>query len=186
MPKISALTSASTLDGTEVLAIVQSSTTVKATVDDIVNYVSAEPSFAKSTGYLTWDGADWEWKDETYAQVSQNNTWTKGQRGAFVALTSTSGSIAVDLDDSNNFKHTLTEDTELAEPTNAVAGQSGVIEFTNHASAPKTLALNAFWKFPGGAPSPVLTAANGAIDVLSYVVASSGTYAICSIGQDVS
>ena len=118
--------------------------------------------------------------------LSEGNNWTGAQRGAFTALTSTSNSIAVDLDDGNNFSHTLTEDTTLAAPSHAVAGQSGVFEFTNHASAPKTLALDAFWKFHGGAPSPVLTAANGAVDVLTYIVASSGTYAICSMGQDVS
>ena len=120
------------------------------------------------------------------ALLAQNNVWTKAQRGAFAALTSASASIAVDLDRANNFNHTLTENTTLAAPTHAVAGQSGVIEFTQHASSPKTLALNAFWKFPGGAPSPVLTATNGAIDVLTYVVASTGTYAICSMGKAVS
>ena len=31
-----------------------------------------------------------------------------------------------------------------------------------------------------------LTATNGAIDVLTYVVASTGTYAICSMGKAVS
>lgn len=119
-------------------------------------------------------------------RLDENNTWDKAQRGAFTALTSASGSIAVDLDSSNNFSHTLTENTTLAAPTHAVAGQSGIIEFTQHASSPKTLSLDAFWRFPGGAPSPVLTATNGAIDVMTYVVASTGTYAICSIGKEVS
>jgi hypothetical protein len=114
----------------------------------------------------------------------ETNTWTAGQRGAFVALTSASGSIAVDLDLSNNFNHTLTEDTTLAAPTNAVAGQSGVIHLTQHASAPKTLAYNAFWKFAGGTV-PTLTATNGAIDVLSYVVNPGGTSAVCALAKDV-
>jgi hypothetical protein len=143
-----------------------------------------EPNIAKSTGYLTWDGTDWVWKNETYAQPSQNNTYTAAQRGAFVALTSTSASIAVNLNLSNNFNHTLTEDTTLAAPTNAVAGQSGVIHFTQHASSAKTLAYNAFWKFAGGTV-PTLTATNGAIDVLSYVVNPAGTSAVCVLAKDV-
>ena len=39
--KISELTSASALDGTEQIAIVQSSTTVKTTVNDVKNYLIA-------------------------------------------------------------------------------------------------------------------------------------------------
>jgi hypothetical protein len=116
--------------------------------------------------------------------AARNNTYTKAQRGAFVALTSTSASIAVDLGLSNNFNHTLTENTTLAAPTNKVAGQRGVIHLTQHASAPKTLGYNAFWKFAGGT-LPTLTATNGAIDVLSYVVNPAGTSAFCSLAKDV-
>ena len=39
--KISELTSASALDGTEQIAVVQSSTTVKTTVNDVKNYLIA-------------------------------------------------------------------------------------------------------------------------------------------------
>lgn len=112
------------------------------------------------------------------------NTFTKAQRGAFVALTSVAGAVSVDLDLSNNFNHTLTENTTLAAPTHATAGQSGFIEFTQHASAPKTLAFNAFWKFPGGT-DPALTATAGALDVLSYTVNSAGTSATCVMLGDV-
>jgi len=74
MPKISELTSAGTLTGTEVLPIVQSSSTVKVTIDAVVAFVSAEaggePTISKSTGYLTWNGSAWVWKNETYALSS--------------------------------------------------------------------------------------------------------------------
>jgi hypothetical protein len=116
--------------------------------------------------------------------LDANNTWTKAQRGAFFELTSTSASIAINLERSNNFNHTLTEDTTLAAPTNVVAGQSGIIHFTQHASAAKTLAYNAFWKFAGGTV-PTLTATNGAIDVLSYVVNPGGASATCALIKDV-
>lgn len=110
-------------------------------------------------------------------------TWSGAQRGSISVLTSSSASIAVNLALNNNFSHTLTENTTLAAPTNVVPGQSGVITFTNHASSPKTLAYNAFWKFDGGT-IPTLTATNGAIDVFTYYVNASG-YATCSLRKGI-
>lgn len=109
-------------------------------------------------------------------------TLAGAKRGAVVALTSSGGSLAIDLAAANNFAHTLTENTTLAAPSNPVAGQSGVIVLTQHASSPKTLAFNAFWKFAGGTV-PSLTATNGAVDVLAYYV-ESATRATCSLIKD--
>ena len=115
----------------------------------------------------------------TSLQTVDANTWNKTQRGAVTVLTSSGGSIAVDLSTTNNFSHTLTENTTLAAPANPVEGQWFTMVFTNHASSPKTLTFNAFWKFAGGVV-PTLTAANGAVDVLTGYVASSG-FAVCSL-----
>lgn len=109
----------------------------------------------------------------------QNNTWTKGQRGSYVALTSASEAIAVDLDASNNFSHVMTEDTTLSAPSNVTPGQSGVIHFTQHASAAKTLAFNAFWVFGVGAESTITTTTDGTA-VMTYIVDPDGTTATCS------
>ena len=117
-------------------------------------------------------------------ELRENNTWERGNSATYSVLTSASASIAIDLDDSNNFMHTLTEDTTLAAPTHPRAGQAGVIEFTQHASSPKTLSFNSFWKWPGGTVG-ALTATNSAIDVMSYVIDSSGTYATCVMLSDV-
>lgn len=117
--------------------------------------------------------------------LAQNNTWTKAQRGAYTSLTSTSNSIAIDLSLSNNFNHSLTENTTLAAPSNAVAGQSGIIQFTNNASSAKTLAVNSFWKWPGGVSSTLLTPTTSAVDVMSYVVAASGAFAICTMANTI-
>jgi hypothetical protein len=137
--------------------------------------------------------ANWGWCSPTSGSTQQNldlkgsldapNTWTKGQRGAFIPLTSTTNSIAVDLNLSNNFNHTTTENSVLAAPTNAVAGQSGIIEFTQGATA-RLITYNTFWKFPGGTV-PTLTATVGALDVLSYMVNSAGTSATCVMTSDV-
>lgn len=111
------------------------------------------------------------------------NTWTAAQRGGVTALTSSGASIAINLAATNNFSHTLTENTTLAAPSNPVAGQSGVIHFTQHASSPKTLAYSSFWKFPGGT-IPTLTATNGATDVLVYQVLTSGM-ALCQLQKGI-
>jgi hypothetical protein len=106
------------------------------------------------------------------AGLANTQSFTKSQRVTPVALTSTSASIAVDASLSNNFTHTFTENTTLANPTNLVAGQGGVIVFTQHASSPKTLAFGSNWKFPSGT-APTVTATNSAVDVLVYYVESS-------------
>ena len=117
--------------------------------------------------------------DADTAKTDVVQTFSAAQRGGVTALTSASNSIAVNLATTNNFSHTLTENTTLAAPSNPVAGQSGVITFTQHASSPKTLAYNAFWKFPSGVV-PTLTATNSAVDVLTYYVNATG-YATCNL-----
>jgi len=117
-------------------------------------------------------------------ELRESNEWHKSNAGAYKTLTSSSASIAINLADSNNFKHTLTEDTTLAAPSNPTAGQAGVIKFNQHASAPKTLAFNAFWKWPGGTDG-TLTATNSAVDVMSYVVDSSEAFATCVMLNDI-
>ena len=117
-------------------------------------------------------------------ELRESNEWHKSNAGAYKTLTSSSASIAINLADSNNFKHTLTEDTTLAAPSNPTAGQAGVIQFNQHASSPKTIAFNAFWKWPGGTDG-VLTATNSAVDVMSYVVDSSEAFATCVMLNDI-
>ncbi len=116
-------------------------------------------------------------------RIGNTTNFSSAVVGAVASLTSSAGSIAFDLYSANNFAHTLTENTTLAAPTHPQAGQSGVIVFTQHASSPKTLAFNSFWKFAGGTV-PTLTATNGAVDVLSYYVESSGR-ATCALIKDV-
>ena len=121
------------------------------------------------------DGADWAAPAAIGSTTPAAGTFTTvtGKKGVGtpVALTSTSASIAVNMNDSN-FTHTFTENTTLANPTNLTAGQSGVIVFTQHASSPKTLAFGSYWDFPGGTV-PTVTATNSAVDVLAYYVNSS-------------
>ncbi|CAB4126407.1 hypothetical protein UFOVP89_44 [uncultured Caudovirales phage] len=105
------------------------------------------------------------------AGLGNTQSFTKAQIVTPVALTSSSASIAVDASLSNNFTHTFTENTTLANPSNLVAGQGGIIVFTQHASSPKTLAFGSYWKFPSGT-APSVTATNSAVDILVYYVES--------------
>lgn len=100
------------------------------------------------------------------------NTWTKTQSATVTALTSSAASIAVDLSLSNNYSHTMTENTTLAAPSNAVAGTSGQIAFTQHASAAKTLAYNAAWISTDGT-TPALSTTVGTVNVLTYYIVDS-------------
>ena len=94
----------------------------------------------------------------------------KSSNGALTALTSSAASIAVNLNLANNFTHTTTESTTLANPTNMTAGQYGTIVITQGAT-PRTMAFGSYWKFAGGT-APSLTATASAVDVLAYYVES--------------
>ena len=116
------------------------------------------------------------------AGTSTAQTFTGGQRGAVTALTSSSASIAIDLATNNNFSHTTSENTTLASPSNATAGQSGIITITQGGTA-RTLAYNTFYKFAGGTV-PTLTATAGAVDIFAYYV-ESASRATCQLIKDV-
>ena len=115
-------------------------------------------------------GTDVQAYDADTAKTDLAQSFTKAQKGTPVALTSTTNSIAVDASLSNNFTHTTTENTTLANPSNLVAGQSGVIVITQGATA-RTMAFGSYWKFAGGT-APSLTATGAAVDVLAYYVES--------------
>lgn len=85
------------------------------------------------------------------------------------ALTSSSASIAWDMSLGDNFTHTFTENTTLANPTNVTVGKSGFIILTQHASSPKTLAFGTEYVGPAST-LPTVTATNSARDVLQYLV----------------
>jgi len=108
----------------------------------------------------------------TVAGLEIPQTFTKTQSVTVISLTSTAASIAVDLSLSNNFSHTMTENTTLAAPSNAVAGTSGQITFTQHASAAKTLAFHANWISTDGT-TPVISTTVGTVNLLTYYVVDS-------------
>lgn len=100
--------------------------------------------------------------------ASNNNTFTKAQRGAVSALTD-AATISLDLALANNYSITLGGNRTLANPTNVVAGQSGIIAVTQDATGSRTLAFASNYKFSGGV-APALTTTANAIDYLTYYV----------------
>lgn len=104
------------------------------------------------------------------AFIAQNNTWTKAQRGAVVALAD-GATITPDFNLGNNFEVTLAGNRTLANPTNLAAGQSGVIKIAQDAIGGRTLAFGSYWKFALGAV-PTLTGTASSVDLIAYHVES--------------
>jgi hypothetical protein len=113
--------------------------------------------------------------DSRYAQVAANNTFTKAQRGSITVLTD-GATITPDFSLNNHYEVTLGGNRTLANPTNVVAGQSGVIRVVQDGTGSRTLAYGSNWKFSNGA-APVLTTTINAVDLLVYFVESSSRIA---------
>lgn len=105
------------------------------------------------------------------ARTDVVNSFTVAQRGSIDALTD-AATITPDFSASNNFSVTLGGNRTLANPTNLVAGQSGVIVITQDGTGSRTLAYGSYFKFANGT-APSLTTTASAVDVLAYYVESS-------------
>ena len=113
---------------------------------------------------------------ESFAKTNVAQSFTKGQRGTPVALTD-AASVAVDLSLGNNFTLLCTSSVgatrALANPTNAVAGQTGLITVTQASGGGNALTFSGNYKFAGGSTAaPSLTTTANAVDVLPYSVKS--------------
>jgi hypothetical protein len=99
------------------------------------------------------------------AFLAKTNTFTKAQSCTPLVLTSTSNHVATDASLSTNFKHTLTENTTLDNPTNLVSGTFYTWEFVQDSSS-RTLAFGNLFKWPGGTALTISTG-SGAIDAIT-------------------
>ena len=88
--------------------------------------------------------------------------------------------ISVDFAASNNFTLTLAGNRVLNNPTNLVAGQSGVIYIKQDSTGSRTLSYGSAWSFAAGTP-PVLSTAASSLDAIAYSVESSSNIVASAI-----
>ena len=108
--------------------------------------------------------------DRAYAEINAANTLNKANRGAITALTD-GATITPDFALANNYSVTLGGNRTLANPTNIVAGQSGVIAVSQDGTGSRTLAYGSYFKFAAGS-APTLTTTASAVDLIAYYVES--------------
>lgn len=154
-----------------VAALVNSSPATLDTLNELATALGNDANFATTiTNALALKAA---------LNVAQS--WTSGQRGAVMALPATTGTITLDLAQSNNWAGTLTGNIVLANPSSMPVGQSGMISLTNDVT-PRTIVYGAYWKPANGAALDALTASAGAHDGLAYFVESATRVVVGRIG----
>ena len=115
------------------------------------------------------------------AGLAVAQAFTAAQRGGIAALPATTGTVTLDMSLANNWEGTLTGNVTLANPSNIVPGQSGVIRIVNDAT-PRVIAYGSYWKSASGA-MPALTGAAGATDDLVYYVESATRIVVAALGD---
>ena len=83
-----------------------------------------------------------------------------------------SGVWEPDFSTARNFTRVLNGDSTVANPTNQVPGQSGLIILKQDATGGRTVSFGTNWKLPSGEVG--IAAAPASISVLSYFVSESG------------
>lgn len=133
--------------------------------------ILAFSSFTVANTYtIAQADAAFQAKDPDTAKTDVVQTFTAAQRGGLTTLTD-GATITPDFAATNHFQVTLGGNRTLANPTNIVAGQSGVIRVVQDGTGSRTLAYGANWKFSSGS-APVLTTTANAVDLLVYFVES--------------
>ena len=97
--------------------------------------------------------------------------------GTVLATTSTasvSGNTTLDFETNQNFILTLTDTTTLVNPSTEQAGQSGFIIFIQDGTGSRSVSLGTDYETAGGSTSLTLSSAANAVDIVPYVVQSSG------------
>lgn len=82
------------------------------------------------------------------------------------------GTSTPDMDRYQNFVWTLTGNITLGNPTDEIAGTSGVFVFI-HSGGARTVSLSSDWETVGAA-GLTLSTTDGAVDIVPYFVQSTG------------
>lgn len=97
-------------------------------------------------------------------------------------VSSGSGAFSLNLGAGRVFQRTLTGNSTLANPSNQVAGQGGVIFVIPNANG-RTLSYGSDWKHIGGSAPGINTGANR-VNVFSYHVRSPGNISLSYLGSE--
>jgi hypothetical protein len=177
--KISELPAASGANAGDEIASNQSGTTRKLTISQVraglVSSITAGTGLTGGT--ITSSGT-------VAADVASDANIRAGTASKLVAAAeiysaaapvslSDGATITPDFNSGRVFTVTLAGNRVLANPTNQVAGQAGMIVVSQDGTGSRTLSYGNAWKFPGGAPT--LTTTASAVDIISYYVQASGT-----------
>jgi hypothetical protein len=149
----------------------ESATAASTSATNAANSASSAADSASSVGSAL----------EGIAYIDAAQEWTKGQRGAVVALTS-GATVAIDMSAANNFSLTLAVNATLGNPSNLSPGQSGILAVKQDATGSRTLAFASQYVFTGG-EAPALSTAAGAVDYLAYYVEAAGRVFISLAGD---
>ena len=106
--------------------------------------------------------------DADNAVTDATQTFTAGQRGEITTLTNSSGTVAINFNDSNNFYLSLGANVTTITFSNITAGQSGSI-FINQTGTYTVGGWPGTAKFSGGT-APTITATAGKYDRIDYAV----------------
>ena len=163
-------------EGSSLVSVTPDTSTLAALASPTFTGTPAAPTAAAGTN-TTQIATTAYVQGESFAKTNVAQSFTKGQRGTPVSLTD-AASVAVDLSLGNNFTLLCTSSVgatrQLANPTSAVAGQTGLITVTQSSGGGNALTFASYYKFAGGsAAAPSLTTGTGsAVDVLPYSVKS--------------
>ncbi|MEO0533245.1 MAG: hypothetical protein AAF215_05195 [Cyanobacteria bacterium P01_A01_bin.123] len=109
------------------------------------------------------------------AALNVAQAFTKGQRSAPVALSISSGVVAIDASASNIFTLSLTENVTSVTLSNLAAGTNFDLHITQDATGGRTVVgWAAAFKWPGGT-APTITSAANAEDFISFESADGTT-----------
>lgn len=96
--------------------------------------------------------------------------------------TSGSGSYSINLKAGRVFQRTMTGNTTVANPTNQVPGQTGILYFIQDGSGGRSLSFGNNWKIIG-VPPTIATGANK-VNVFSYYVREAGSISVIYLGPE--
>jgi hypothetical protein len=118
--------------------------------------------------------------DANVAFLDKAEVFTKSQRGTPVAVTLSTSTFSPDFSTSNNQTFALVHAScpcTIANPTNIVAGQSGMLAVSQSSTGSDTITWGTYFKFAGGT-APTLSTTASATDLLPYYVIDSTHIAI--------